>query len=187
MARRKIAGIDTNNEISDLPEITGQQLAFVKGILEGKNASDAYRGGYDTSNMKPETIWAAASRLRSDSKVSAWLDASRMAELGHSTVSLEQHIKRLDALKSIAVKTGNVGAAVQAEQLIGKAMGHYVERFEDITRSDPSEVLKNLAAQSPAAARGMLIELAVTNEPLARSMASEIGITLDTETVGSVH
>ena len=172
MARRKIAGIDVKNDFSDLPEITGQQLAFVKGILEGKTASDAYRGGYDTSKMKPETIWAAASRLRSDSKVSAWLDASRVAELGHSTVTLEQHIKRLDALKSIAVKTGNVGAAVQAEQLIGKAMGHYVERFEDVTRSDPSEVLRELAKLSPE---------------VARALAAQHGITLDDETVGSVH
>ena len=35
------------------------------------NASEAYRMAYDTLNMKPETIWSAASRLLKNSKVSA--------------------------------------------------------------------------------------------------------------------
>ncbi len=169
MARRKIAGVDELDG-SELPEITGQQLNFVRGVLEGKSASDAYRVAYDCSESKPETIWASASRLRSDPKVSAWLDASRIAELGQAGVTLDQHIKRLDALKAIAVKTGNVGAAVQAEQLIGKAMGHYVERFEDVTKTDPSEVLKELAKIAPDAAR---------------ALANEHGIQLDSQE--SVH
>jgi hypothetical protein len=167
MAQRKKTE-PIKNQFSDLPELTAKQMNFVKGLLEGKTASDAYRAAYDCSEMQPATIWAAASRLRSDDKVSAWLDASRIAELGSSTITLEQHIRRLDALKTIAVGTGNVGAAVQAEQLIGKAMGHYVEKFEDVTRSDPLAALEELARIAPDAAK---------------ALAQEHNISLDTDTV----
>lgn len=41
------------------------------------NASEAYRMDYDTLNMKPETIWSAASRLLKNSKVSARINEIR--------------------------------------------------------------------------------------------------------------
>lgn len=59
-------------------------------------------------------------------------------------------MQELERLKEIAVNTGNVGAAVQAEQLRGKAAGHYVEKFEDVSKAnDPVDTLKEIARHSP--------------------------------------
>lgn len=154
MARRKITDGNAMPDASGLPELTGQQMAFVRLILEGKNATDAYRMSYDVSTMQTETIWVAASKLRNDDKVSIWIAAARTACLGSATVTLSGHLQELERLKEIAVATGNVGAAVQAEQLRGKASGHYVERFEDLTAiSDPMATLDQLAMLSPDIAR----------------------------------
>ena len=35
-------------------------------------------------------------------------------------------------LRKLAESTGNVGAAVQAEQLRGKVEGHYIEKHQDV-------------------------------------------------------
>lgn len=147
MARRKIT--EGMEEAEDLPDLTPQQMKFVEGILAGKTASDAYRAAYDTSNMQQNTIWAAASRLRSHNNVSAWLSAARKAHLGEGKVTLEGHLRELERLKEIAVESGNVGAAVQAEQLRGKAQGLYVEQYKDVTEHDPIATLNEIAKIDP--------------------------------------
>lgn len=157
MARRKIGGAD-KIDFSGLPDLTERQMDFVKGVLDGLTGSDAYRKAYGTENMQPNTIWASASRLRSDPKVAAWLATARKAQMGHSRITLEQHVQRLDELKQVALETGNVGAAVQAEQIIGKVMGHHVERFEDVTRSDALSILNELNRLSPLAAKALAEE-----------------------------
>ena len=123
----------------NLPDLTEQQRNFVHGILAGKSASDAYRAAYDCSNSQPNTIWVEASRLRSSPNVSLWLAEARKAEMGQAKLTLEQHIKRLDSLKEICIANGNLGAAVQAEQLIGKALGLYQDRLEVTTNQTDTE------------------------------------------------
>lgn len=147
--RRKISEVD--ELASELPEITHQQLEFVRHYISGMTATDAYKKSYDCTNMLATTIWSAASRLRHDSKVSVWIAAARKANLGACSVTLEQHIAELERLKEIALETGNVGAAVQAEQLRGKAQGHYTERVE-VTQQDPLATLRQIAQVSPAMA-----------------------------------
>lgn len=133
---------------ADLPELTPQQQKFVEGLLGGLTASDAYRAAYDCSNSQNNTIWARASALNADSRVQVWLSAARQAHLGSGKVTLDNHIRELERLKEIAIKTGNVGAAVQAEQLRGKAQGHYVEKLE-VHATDPLDTLRQIAALSP--------------------------------------
>lgn len=144
--RRKI----TEGEQSDdeLPELTDQQRKFVEGVLAGKTASDAYRAAYDCSHSGDPTIWVNASRLRADANVALWLSAARKAGLSRAVVTLEGHIGELERLREIALESGNVGAAVQAEQLRGKASGHYTEQFRDMTM-DVSETLREIARSSP--------------------------------------
>ncbi len=149
MAQRKLT--EPQDEVEgDLPELTAQQTKFVEGLLKGMSASDAYRAAYDTENSAPNTIWSSASRLRSDPKVASWLAQARKNGLGAATVSLEGHLQELERLKAIAIETGNVGAAVQAEQLRGKAAGHYVEKHQDVGQStDVTRTLKDIAELNP--------------------------------------
>ena len=147
MARRKIT---TNTAVAaaakELPELTFQQQKFVEGILAGKTASDAYRAAYDCSAMQTSTIWVKASELRSSEKVAVWLSAARQAGLGTAVVTFDNHIRELERLREIALNSGNIGAAVQAEQIRGKAAGHHVDQIRDVTeRHDPVQTVYDLA------------------------------------------
>ncbi len=154
MARRKItppALPALNGELlaPDLPQLTPQQVRFVELLLSGKTASDAYRGAYDCSNMANTSIWTEAARTAGNPKISLWLGAARKAGLGAARVTYESHVTELERLREIALETGNVGAAVQAEQLRGKAAGQYVERVEikgDGLRS-PVDDINEIAAR----------------------------------------
>jgi len=146
--RRKITESEEKPDFADLPDLTEQQKQFVFGILNGLTATDAYKAAYDCSNSGNNTIWVEASRLKNHPSVSLWLSAARKAELGATKRTLEQHIRRLDRLQELCIGTGNMGAAVQAEQLIGKASGHYTEQFRDMT-ADPAQLLREIANIAP--------------------------------------
>lgn len=58
--------------------LTEKQEKFCQFYLDTDgNASEAYRMAYDTSNMKPETVWSNASRLLAGSKVEARISEIR--------------------------------------------------------------------------------------------------------------
>lgn len=138
MARRKLT------KTEELPQLTDKQMKFCEGILSGLSQSAAYRQAYDCQNMSDNAIWCEASRLRHDSKVALWLDAARSDTLKTHECTFDGHLSELERLKGIAIRTGNIGAAVQAEQLRGKAAGHYVEQFADVT-PDPLQTLNEIA------------------------------------------
>lgn len=167
MARRKIS--DTAEKLSiDLADIgaTDKQAGFAFDYVANKGASASYRLHYDCENMNAASIAVEASRLLANPKVSLIISMLRQAHFGDALVSRDKHLRELERLREIALNTGNVGAAVQAEQLRGKVEGHYIERFEDVTKTDPSEVLKELAKIAPDAARALAQEhgLQITEE-----------------------
>ena len=147
MPRRKITQ-PPSLDADELPELSPQQQTFVQGLLAGKTASDAYRAAFDTTEWLASSIWGKASILANDAKVQVWLSAARKAQLGTAHITLDQHIRRLDRLAAIAVETGNIGAAVQAESIIGKVAGHHIERIQEVP-ADPADVLKTIAATAP--------------------------------------
>jgi phage terminase small subunit len=150
MARRKITkGKAVEIEAEKLPDLTESQYAFVLGLLAGKTGADAYRAAYDASAMSSAAVHVAASRLRTNAKVTLWLRASRVAHLGSSTVTLDGHLRELERLRELALKAGNHGAAMQAEIARGKAAGHYVEKYADVSEGDPIATLNEIAATDP--------------------------------------
>lgn len=149
MARRKITEVPAIAIMAkELPDLTAQQMAFVQAIVAGKTATEAYRLAYDASGMLATTIWCAASKLRSDDKVSQWISAARIAGLGSVTVTLERHLSELERIKSIAIASGNVGAALGCEQTIGKAAGLHIERVQEVP-ADPVQTLRDIAEHQP--------------------------------------
>lgn len=159
-------------DAKELPDLTPQQMEFVRQLLAGKTGADAYRAAYNTENMLPATLIAAASRLRANSNVSAWLAAGREAHLGTAVLTRESHMAELERLKEIALKTGNIGAAVQAEQLRGKVAGHQVDRIQDVTPADPVDILRDIAATAPE---------------FAQQLAAQAGIDLTSPTSTTRH
>lgn len=68
---------ETRNRKTPEYKLTEKQERFCNYYLDTDgNASEAYRMAYDTSNMKPESVWCNASKLLSNAKV-----VQRVAEL----------------------------------------------------------------------------------------------------------
>lgn len=137
----------------DLPDLTPKQFAFVKGILEGKTASDAYRAAYDAGNMADEVIWVKASELRSSGKVSVWLSRARSEALTTAVMTKEAYLQELLNDRIECKVSGNHGAAVKALELAGKVMGHYVDKHEDVGRPALADVLARIETKNPELAR----------------------------------
>lgn len=130
----------------DLPDLTAQQMEFVRAILAGKTGVDAYRHAYDARDMLPSTAIAAASRLRAQANISAWLTAARHAHLGTAVLTREQHMQELESIREGCKASGNWGAALGAEVARGKVAGHQIERIADVTEGlDPFVALRNIA------------------------------------------
>lgn len=170
---------DVDAAISDeeMPELTANEQEFVYAMLAGSTASEAYRTAYDCSNMAKKSIWTEASRVKNRPDVSLWLDAAKMASVTHARCTYDGHLTELDRLKTIAVRSGNIGAAVQAEQLRGKASGFYVDYRADVTPRTPLDSLKEIAKVSPEIAKALAEQAGLTMEQI-----TVIDMTAETET-----
>ncbi len=153
--RRKITEPDdTKDDVKSkdiLPELTEAQSKFVDGLLSGMNATDAYRDAYNCEHMSPGAVRVDACRLKKHPNVSLILSAAREAGMSKAVLSQEQYIQRLNEAEERCWKSGNAGAAVQALQLAGKVMGHYVEKV-DFRPSDPTNTLDEIRKLNPALA-----------------------------------
>jgi hypothetical protein len=156
MPRRKII------KPSGLPKLTAKQMKFCEGVLGGLSLSDAYRAAYDVQRMGPPQVNCEASRLRAHPAIALWLDAITTEIAGAHVCTREEHLRELARLKAIAIRTGNVGAAVQAEQLRGKVGGHYIEQFADVSDHDPIATLNQIAQQDPELAQRLAILHGIT-------------------------
>ena len=140
---------------ADLPDLTDRQMRFVKGILDGLTASDAYRQAYTTENMQDHVIWVRASELQAKGKVRVWLDAAKTMHLHSGKTTIEGHLAELDRLKRKAEDSGQMSAAIHAEISKGKAVGLYVERIrneepDESTFESALDRLLSRAAGSPS-------------------------------------
>lgn len=161
MPRRKITKAKT-------ARLTLKQLKFCEGVLTGLSLSDAYRAAYDCAKMSSPAIWCEASKLRSDQKVALWLDAVLTEVKNAHICTREDHMQELARIKAISIRTGNLGAAAQCEQLRGKVAGHYVEQFADVSDSDPIATLNQLAEHDPKLAQNLATAYGITWAPVAK-------------------
>lgn len=111
--------------------LTAKQEKFAQGVASGLSQAEAYRRAYPGSEKWAENaVDSNASQLAADTKI-----AQRIAELRAPVVeacqlTLVSHLAELNRLKMMAEAGENVGAAIRAEELRGKASGLYVERVE---------------------------------------------------------
>lgn len=140
MPRQKI----TEPADEALVNLTEQQLKFVEGILAGMKPGAAYRAAYDCSGYtNPNSIAVEASRLRNHPEIALTIAEARTKRV---TLGYAEHDQNLERLSRVAEREGNLGAAVAAEQLRGKAAGLYIEQIRDVTEHDPIETLRSIAA-----------------------------------------
>ncbi len=108
--------------------LTAKQELFCQKIIEGNSYADAYRAAYSSKNMSDKTIHEAASRLVSDSKISARLTELR-GELTKATIMTAQ--QRLEWLtRLIDSEDEDTNAKLKAVDIMNKMQGEYVTKVE---------------------------------------------------------
>ena len=118
-------------------KLTHKQEMFCLAYIETNNASEAYRRAYDSSKMKPESVYESASRLLAGVKIAARLEQLRAPVRDRAQITLESHLERLNHLSLMAEQAEQYSAAIKAEESRGKVAGLYVEKI-DHTSSDKS-------------------------------------------------
>lgn len=112
--------------------LTPKQEAFAIAYVETGNASEAYRRSYSASKMKPETVNRNAKVLIDNDKIATRVAEIRKPVVIAAQITLDSHLKRLDALSIAAEESGQFSAAISAEIARGKAAGVHVEKSEHL-------------------------------------------------------
>lgn len=127
--------------------LTPKQEKFALAVASGKTQSDAYRAAF---NVRPTTkdtsVNVNASKLMADANIAQRVEELRKPIAAKAMITLESHIERLKELAELAIKEGQISAAIKAEELCGKASGVYVEK-RHITGADGGPLKHSIQIQ----------------------------------------
>lgn len=114
-----------------------QELFSLYFVMTG-NGAKSFRQAYGQKLRNPNNYSVEAWRLKRKPNVGQRIVALHK----QSQVELKEHLDRLEALSKAAEGDGDYRAAIKAEELRGKASGHYVERHEHnhTANADPSKM-----------------------------------------------
>ena len=146
----KSKGLGASLGVGKIPGLTAKQRKFAEGIvLEGLNASDAYRSAYDTS-AKANTINVNAHKLTRSTKVANTIDAlerAKEASALHSAESLKALV--VSTLVDVATNSDRDAVRVAAVKTLGTVVG--VDMFRETKRietvKDSDEIKNQIMAQ----------------------------------------
>lgn len=101
--------------------LTTKQENFCQKYVETGNASEAYRYGYDTSRMKPESVHRKAKELMDNGNVAARIAELKQRAAVKHDVTVATLLRELEEARTIALscETPQTSAAVSAT--MGKA------------------------------------------------------------------
>lgn len=94
---------------------------------------------------KLESLTRSAATVKNRPHVQAAIQMIREAAIQMSGYELHDHIGELHRLRRISIEKGNMGAAVRAEELIGKASGFYTDRKEVTFKASADNLLDDLS------------------------------------------
>ena len=147
----------------ELPELSRQETEFVVHFIETDNATAAYRHAYGAEGYSGPALNVQASRKRNSAKIDLWIQVLRRTAGERAACTLEAHVGQLERIREIALATGNIGAAGNAEIARGKACGLYAGKGE------------NAGTQGRGMDMGSMLKLIETTNPvLAAKMAAMV-------------
>lgn len=146
--------------------LTAKRAQFCLLYFETGNATAAYKGAYDAEKMSPAAISNEAYGLLHNPEITLRLEKLHSELSERVMVGKMRHIGRLENLKRISVEAGDMRAAVKAEELIGKVLGHYVDQVE---HGQPGEFASMDDEQLKAEEAALDEALAVINRARARN------------------
>lgn len=107
----------------DANGLTPKQESFAQKYVELSNASEAYRQSYNAENMADKTIWEAACRLLTDSKVGARVMELQKAIEEKHNITVDDLVKELEEARALAKRLEQPSAMVAASNGKGKMLG----------------------------------------------------------------
>ena len=116
--------------------LTDKQEKFCLNIVSGMNQADAYRNSYDAQNMADDTIYAEASKLMSNHKVTTRIEKLRDKAANSSIMSA---IQRKEFLTNMILNDidANRTDKLKALDILNKMDGEYITKIEaDVDISD---------------------------------------------------
>lgn len=142
--------------------LTKKQEAFALAVVEGLTYAQAYRRAYDCEKSSAKTQHRMAYDVANRPLVAARIQQLRNKAAKNVGVTLEEHLKTMQALRDKATKKTQFSAAVKAEECRARASGLYVDihRHEG-PNGGPIQSIVSFAADDKllAAIRGILKEL----------------------------
>jgi phage terminase small subunit len=106
--------------------LTEKQEKFCRLVVELNNNSEAYRGAYNASNMKPESIHRKAKELVDNVNVAARIAILREEHRQRHRVTVDDILGELEEARQIALhaaETPQTSAAVAATMGKAKLLG----------------------------------------------------------------
>jgi transposase len=104
--------------------LTAKQEAFCQGIADGLGQADAYRAAYDAEGMKDNVIYARASELMKNGKVTDRIKELRSSVEEKQLWSREMSVKALVAAYQIASKQGQASGMTSAVKELNAMHGY---------------------------------------------------------------
>lgn len=106
--------------------MTPKQKAFVAAYLRDQNGTQAaIEAGYS-----PTSAHVTASRMLKDAKVADAIGKAQERVAKKAELTAASHLAKLEELRDAAISSGQLNAAIRAEELRGKVTGLYTERVE---------------------------------------------------------
>ena len=131
--------------------LTIKQEKFAQLVVELGDNSKAYRGAYDASRMKPESVHRKARELIENVKVSARIDELRAELAQRGRCTLDSLLRELEEARTVALscETPQSSAAVAATMGKAKLCGLDKQLVElsggvDVTVRSKAEMFKEL-------------------------------------------
>jgi hypothetical protein len=122
-------------------KLTAKQEAFCQGIADGLGQADSYRAAYDAEGMKDNVIYARASELMKNGKVT-----DRIKEL-RSEVQEKQLWSREMSVKALvqAYREGSGSVKVSAVKELNAMHGYNEPSKLSITGSMVTRIIREVA------------------------------------------
>lgn len=133
----------------DLPKLTTKQQNFIlRYMINGNNASEAYRSAYDCSSMSSEAVNVEASRTLKNPKIALWIEQAEnnVKQVFNDEIkySAKDCFDELDELKKKSEKNiTTYSVAKGCIELKGKLAGHFIDRHQ-VTGGGLADVLDKL-------------------------------------------
>ncbi len=106
---------------------------FAQGLAQGMSAAEAYKAaGYEAKGNVAE---AAASRLLRDVKVASRVEELKQRAAVSVQISREWVLEQLVDNLKLAKDTGQLAPANRAAELLGKELGMFVDRSENVNQN----------------------------------------------------